>query len=91
MKKIKVGTSSLYGDILEDYDKARACNFCTHFCGYGLHACCGHCDYKGEDIEGGYCQTQGLSGPCYVGNYRKVGKDCEGFDCREEFLVDEKL
>lgn len=78
MKKIKVGTSSLNGDILKDYDEARACNFCTHFCGYGMHACCGHCDYKGEDIEGGY-----------VGNYRKIGKDCEGFDCREKFLVEE--
>lgn len=78
MKKIRIGGSSLHGDILEDYEKAKACNFCTHFKGYGLHACAGHCDYKNEDIGGGY-----------IGNYRKAAKTCGGFDCNPKFLVED--
>ncbi len=77
MKKIKIGISSKNGDILEDFDKAKACNFCTKFHGYGLHACAGHCDYLNEDIGGGY-----------VGNYREKAKGCDGFDCLPDFLVE---
>lgn len=78
MKKIIVGTSSLYGNILEDLDKAKACQFCTHFKGYGLHAWAGYCNYKNEDIGGGY-----------IGNYEKTAKECDGFDCDPNFLVEE--
>ena len=36
MKKIRVGFGT-NGDIYEDLEKCKACNFCTHFMGYGLH------------------------------------------------------
>lgn len=73
--KILIGSSSLKGPIYEDYDKAKACNFCIHFRGYGLHACAGHCFKLNKDIEGGY-----------IGNYRKIGKDCDNFKCIPERL-----
>lgn len=76
-KKIKIGISSKTGDILEDFDKAKSCNFCTHFHGCGWHACAGYCDYKKEEISGGY-----------VGNYEKTAKKCDAFDCRPEFFVE---
>ena len=77
MKKIKIGVSSLTGEILEDFDKAKACNFCTHFRGYGLHACGGFCDYIKEDIFGGY-----------TGMYNRMAKDCDGFECKPDRLVE---
>ena len=74
--KIITGISSNGGPSTMDYDKAKACNFCIHFKGYGLHACAGHCFKLDKDIEGGY-----------IGNYRKVGKDCDSFECIPKFLL----
>ena len=50
-KKIKIGISNRVGDILEDYEKAKACNFCTRFLDYGLHQFAGKCKVTGEDIN----------------------------------------
>ena len=77
MKKIKIGISSHTGDILEDFDKAKACNFCTHFVGYGLHAVAGYCNFHEKEIGNGY-----------AGNYNKVAKDCKNFDCLPKFMVE---
>ena len=55
------------------------CNFCIHFRGYGLHACAGHCVKLDKDIGGGY-----------IGNYRKVGKDCDYFECIPAFLINDE-
>ena len=77
MKKIKIGVSSLTGEILEDFDKAKACNFCSHFSGYGLHAFGGFCDYIKEDVLGGY-----------TGMYNRMAKDCDGFECKSDLLVE---
>jgi hypothetical protein len=77
--KIIVGSSSISGDILVDYNEAKACNFCIHFRGYGLHACAGHCVKLDKDIGGGY-----------IGNYRKVGKDCDYFECRPALLINDE-
>ena len=81
MKKIKIGVSSLTGEILEDFDKAKACNFCTHFKGYvggyGLHSFGGFCDYIKEDVLG-----------AYQGMYNRMAKDCDGFECKPDRLVE---
>ena len=74
-RQIKIGTSSLKGDIYGDYEEHKACNFCIHFKGIGLHACCGDCVLNGKRIEGGY-----------TGGYRKTAKECESFDCKPELL-----
>ena len=49
--KIKIGISSKDGAILEDFDKAKSCQFCTHFKGYGLHAFAGGCLLKNLEFE----------------------------------------
>lgn len=72
--KIKVGIST-HGDIFEDLDKVKACNYCIHFKGYGLHACGGHCFKFDKDIIGGY-----------IGEYNKVAKSCNDFEVRSELL-----
>lgn len=72
--KIKIGISSKDGAILEDFDKAKSCQFCTHFKGYGLHAFSGRCVSKEKDID-------------YFGKYRETAKECDSFDCRPELLV----
>ena len=74
--KVGIGTD---GDIYADLDEVKACNFCTHFKGYGLHAHSGHCFKLDKDIEGGY-----------VGNYIKTAKECDVFDVKRE-LIEEKL
>lgn len=66
--RIRIGFGT-EGDIYEDLEKVKACNFCTYFRGYGLHACSGHCFKFNKDIEGGY-----------IGNYSKVAKTCTDFD-----------
>lgn len=76
--KIIIGTSSKNGDILKDYDEAKACNFCIHFKGYGLHALAGRCFKYNKDITGGY-----------VGNYSKVAKKCNSFECIPDKLVND--
>lgn len=72
--RIKIGTGA-NGPIFADLDKVKACNFCRHFKGYGLHAHSGHCFRLCKDIDGGY-----------IGNYGKTAKSCENFEVRTELL-----
>lgn len=72
--RIKVGHGT-NGDIYADLDEVKACNFCIHFKGYGLHAHSGHCFKLDKDIEGGY-----------IGNYSKVAKKCVDFEVKAELL-----
>lgn len=72
--KIRVGFGT-NGDIYADLEKVKACNFCTHFRGYGLHACTGHCFKLDKDIDGGY-----------TGNYSKVAQECDVFNVRPELI-----
>lgn len=74
--RIKVGHGT-NGDIYTDLEKVKACNFCTHFKGYGLHACTGHCFKLNKNIDGGY-----------IGNYSKVAKECNYFNVKLELLED---
>ena len=74
-KQIRIGTSSLTGAIYGDYEQYKVCNFCIHFRGIGLHACCGDCLLKNKRIEGGY-----------TGGYEKEAKMCDSFECRPELL-----
>lgn len=73
--RILVGFSSTKGNIYEDLEKVKSCHLCTHFKGYGLHACAGHCFKLNKDIEGGY-----------TGNYSKVAKECDSFDVKPELI-----
>lgn len=73
--KILIGFTSIKGEIYEDYDKAKACNFCIHFKGFGLHAAAGHCYKLDKDINGGYS-----------GNYSKTAKECNNFECKPQLL-----
>ena len=75
--RIKIGHGT-NGDIYADLDKVKACNFCTHFKGYGLHAFTGHCFKLNKDIDGGY-----------IGNYSKVAKECNYFNVKPELLEGE--
>ena len=72
--RIKVGYGT-NGDIYADLEKVKACNFCTHFKGYGLHAVCGYCSMLDKEIHGGY-----------IGNYTKVAKECNVFDVKRELI-----
>lgn len=72
--KIKVGVGT-NGNIYKDLDEVKACNFCTHFKGYGLHAVNGHCSMFDKDIDGGY-----------IGNYTKAAKECNAFDVKRELI-----
>ena len=72
--KIRVGFGT-NGDIYADLEKVKACNFCTHFRGYGLHACTGHCFKLDKDVDGGY-----------IGNYSKVAQECDVFNVRLELI-----
>lgn len=60
------------GEILEDLEKAKACNFCTKFMGFGLHWMSGKCKMTGEDIN--------------YQDYSKMAKECENFDCIPKLL-----
>ena len=71
MKKTCIGIGT-DGEILEDYEKAKACNFCTKFMGYGLHWVAGHCKESGEEL-------------CWS-DYSKKAKSCGSFDCRPDFV-----
>lgn len=70
--KVGIGTN---GDIYADLDEVKACNFCTHFIGYGLHAVCGYCSMLDKEIAGGY-----------IGNYTKMAKECNVFDVKRELI-----
>ena len=72
--KIKIGHGT-NGDIYADLEKVKACNFCIHFKGYGLHAPIGHCSKFNKSIEGGY-----------IGNYTKMAKECKAFDVKPELI-----
>ncbi len=72
--KIRIGFST-NGNIYADLEKVKACNICTHFRGYGLHACIGHCLKLDKDIDGGY-----------IGNYNKVAKKCNDFNVKPELI-----
>ena len=74
--RIKVGHGT-NGDIYADLEKVKACNFCAHFKGYGLHACTGHCFKLNKNIDGGY-----------IGNYSKIAKECNYFNVKLELLED---
>ena len=63
------------GEILEDLEKAKACNFCTKFMGFGLHWFAGKCKVTGKDIN--------------YQDYSKTAKECKNFDCKPELLRDE--
>lgn len=70
--KIRVGVSSIHGEILEDYDKAKACNICTLFKGYGLHCFSGYCTFYEEDID--------------YSRYSEMAKQCKQFNCIPDLL-----
>ena len=72
--RIKVGHGT-NRDISAAIEKVKACNFCTYFKGYGLHAVSGHCSILDKDIDGGY-----------IGNYSKVAKECNDFNVRPELI-----
>ena len=72
--RIRIGNGT-NGYIFEDLEKVKACNYCKHFKGYGLHACSGYCFKLNKDIEGGY-----------IGNYSKVAKKCVDFEVKAELL-----
>ena len=72
--RIRIGHGT-NGDIYEDLERVKACNFCIYFKGYGLHAHSGHCFKLDKDIEGGY-----------IGNYSKVAKKCGYFEVKAELL-----
>lgn len=69
--KIKIGFGTL-GDIYEDLEKVKACNFCMHFEGYGLHGFSGFCNKLNKKLS--YC------------DYPKIAKDCTAFEVRPELL-----
>lgn len=73
--RIKVGHGTTCGDIYVDLEKVKACNFCTHFKGYGLHAHSGHCFKFDKDIEGGY-----------IGAYSEIARECSDFEVRSELI-----
>lgn len=77
--KIKIGHGT-FGGIYEDLEKVKACNFCTYFKGYGLHACSGFCNKLNKELEGGY-----------IGMYSKVAKDCAAFEVIPKLLEENNL
>lgn len=72
--RIKIGHGT-NGNIYEDLEKVKACNFCIYFKGYGLHAHSGHCSKFNKNIEGGY-----------IGNYTKMAKECNAFNVKRELI-----
>lgn len=54
--KIKIGYGTL-GDIYDDLEKVKACNFCIHFKCYGLHGFSGFCNKLNKEITGGYSEA----------------------------------
>ena len=68
--RIKIGHGT-NGDIFEQLQKVKACNFCKHFKGYGLHWLSGFCSLKNETING---------------RYNTTAKTCGNFEVREELL-----
>lgn len=79
-KMIKIGhylRKGVSGDILGDYEKYKACNFCIHFRGYGWHWVAGHCKFHEGDIV--------------MFDYSKTAKGCENFDCKKELLVEDGI
>ena len=54
-------------------NELKACNFCKHFRGYGLHWCSGKCTAKNKEIEDGY-----------NGGYLTETENCDWFDDRRE-------
>jgi len=70
--KIVIGCSNQNGEILEDYDKAKACNICTHFRCYGLHGFLGFCTFYEKKID--------------YSHYSDMAKQCKQFDCKPELL-----
>ena len=66
---IGIGTD---GEILEDLEKAKSCNFCTKFFGFGLHWISGRCKKNGKEL---FCI-----------DYSKEAKNCNEFECKPELL-----
>ena len=60
------------GEILEDLEKAKACNFCTKFMGFGLHWISGRCKKDGKEL---FCL-----------DYSEEARKCEDFDCDPKLL-----
>jgi hypothetical protein len=60
------------GEILEDLEKAKACNYCTKFMGLGLHWISGRCKETGEEL--------------LYSEYQKAARDCENFECCPELI-----
>ena len=73
MDKVKIcighGTD---GEILEDLEKAKACNFCTKFMGFGLHWISGRCKKDGKEL--------------LYSEYQKAARECGSFECRPELI-----
>ena len=77
--KIRIGHGT-NGYIFADLEKVKACNYCIHFKGYGLHACSGFCSKLNKELTGGY-----------VGEYSKAAKDCTAFEVRPELLEENNI
>lgn len=72
--RIKVGHGTS-GDIFEDLEKVKACNFCIYFKGYGLHACAGFCNKLKKELTGGYS-----------GMYSKIAQKCTDFEVEPDLI-----
>ena len=70
--KIVVGISNQTEEILEDLEKAKACNFCIKFTGYGLHWFSGYCGEKKKELSSF--------------DYKKEAIRCKDFICDPKFL-----
>ena len=70
--KICIGYSSKNGEILEDYNQAKACNFCTHIKLDGLHGFVGECQKFSKEI----CSW----------DFKKTAQSCNAFDCSPAYL-----
>ena len=60
------------GEILKDYEEAKACNFCTKFMGFGLHWISGYCKEKNKKL--------------ISLEYSSEAKYCDSFDCDPKLL-----
>jgi hypothetical protein len=69
--KICIGIG-IDGEILEDLEVAKSCNFCTKFRGLGLHYVSGSCKETGEEL--------------LYSEYQKAARECGSFECRPELI-----
>ena len=60
------------GEIIEDLEKVKACNFCTRFRGIGAHWLTGQCMEDGKTL--------------FMTNYSKEAKGCDKFECKPNLI-----